>query len=550
MEYSQLEYLIACETAAKMWSKLSTIHEQKSASNKLTLMTKFHEYKMSPNDSVAQHVAKIEKKARQLKDVGEELSEVMIIAKILRTLPSKFNALVTAWDSVGEQDQKKEALIERLIKEENRLTVMDETTNALAAIKVQDGNILSKENATRKHRNSDKSSKRKDFNCHYCGKKGHIARNCFKRRDKSENNKDNEKSKRKSNSDDHANLEAFLVSGFECCTRIMNSDVKDIWILDSGASKHMSFRRKWFIDLDESYRKTVSLGDDSVCKVMGCGTILIKRLVDNEWLDGKLENVLYIPSLRRNLFSSGLCTEKGCILKLETNDVRVYRERKMLAYGIKQNNNLFRMMFKVMEQDEVNSASSKDIWTWHERLGHINYRSLLGMADQQLIKGIKTSRINDFFCESCQFGKQHRLTCKSREHKRKTKVGEFIHTDLCGPISEASVNGSKYFLLFKDDCSSFRHVYFLRHKDDTFEKFKEFERLIFNRFGRRIKTVRSDNGSEFRNERMSSYMTSRGITLETSAPYIHEQNGERDAHNHRECTNHANCEEFTKEIMG
>lgn len=92
-------------------------------------------------------------------------------------------------------------------------------------------------------------------------------------------------------------------------------------------------------------------------------------------------------------------------------------------------------------------------------------------------------------------------------------------------MSEASISESKYFLLFKDDHSSFRHVYFLRHKDDTFEKFKEFERLIFNRFGRRIKTIRSDNGTEFRNVRMSSYMTSRGITLETSAPYVHEQNG-------------------------
>lgn len=112
MEYSQLEYLITCETAAEMWSKLSTIHEQKSASNKLTLMTKFHEYKMSSTDSVAQHVAKIENMARQLKDIGEKLSEVIIIAKILGTLPLKFNALVTAWDSVSERDQKKEALIE------------------------------------------------------------------------------------------------------------------------------------------------------------------------------------------------------------------------------------------------------------------------------------------------------------------------------------------------------------------------------------------------------------------------------------------------------
>lgn len=86
-------------------------------------------------DSVAQHIAK--NMARQLKDVGEDLSEVTIIAKILETLPSKFNALVIAWDSDNKRDQKKEIFIERLIKEESRLTAMDETTNALATIKVR-----------------------------------------------------------------------------------------------------------------------------------------------------------------------------------------------------------------------------------------------------------------------------------------------------------------------------------------------------------------------------------------------------------------------------
>lgn len=87
---------------------------------------------------------------------------------------------------------------------------------------------------------------------------------------------------------------------------------------------------------------------------------------------------------------------------------------------------------------------------------------------------------NEFFCESWQFGKQHQLPCKSKEHKRDTKVGEYIHIDFCGSVSEESVGGLKYFRLFKDDCFSFRHVYFLRHKDDTFERFKDFERLLFN----------------------------------------------------------------------
>jgi len=68
MESSQLEYLLTCETATDMWTRLTTLHEQKSESNKLFLMTKFHDYKMAPNDSVAQHIAKVENMTRQLKD--------------------------------------------------------------------------------------------------------------------------------------------------------------------------------------------------------------------------------------------------------------------------------------------------------------------------------------------------------------------------------------------------------------------------------------------------------------------------------------------------
>ncbi|CAB0039208.1 unnamed protein product, partial [Trichogramma brassicae] len=56
IDYSQLDYLVNCASANEKWKKLSNIHEQKSTSNKLALTTKFHEYRKSPNDSIAQHL--------------------------------------------------------------------------------------------------------------------------------------------------------------------------------------------------------------------------------------------------------------------------------------------------------------------------------------------------------------------------------------------------------------------------------------------------------------------------------------------------------------
>ncbi|CAB0028080.1 unnamed protein product [Trichogramma brassicae] len=133
IDYSQLDYLVNCASANEMWKKLSNIHEQKSTSNKLALTTKFHEYRKSPNDSIAQHVAKIENIASQLKDIGQTVSDVMIMAKIISTLPSKYNAFISTWDSVPDTDQTMDKLRERLLREETRMSADDDIPRAFAA---------------------------------------------------------------------------------------------------------------------------------------------------------------------------------------------------------------------------------------------------------------------------------------------------------------------------------------------------------------------------------------------------------------------------------
>lgn len=142
VEAPQLEFLLTCETAAEMWRKLSAVYEQKSDSNKFFLMTRFHEYKMASNDSVVQHIAKVENMARQLCDLGERISDVTVMAKILGSLPIKYNALITAWDSVNSEQQTIDRLRQRLIKEEGRPGLVEEAcglsaVSALAAVSIK-----------------------------------------------------------------------------------------------------------------------------------------------------------------------------------------------------------------------------------------------------------------------------------------------------------------------------------------------------------------------------------------------------------------------------
>ncbi|UYV61251.1 hypothetical protein LAZ67_1004109 [Cordylochernes scorpioides] len=97
-------------------------------------------------------------------------------------------------------------------------------------------------------------------------------------------------------------------------------------------------------------------------------------------------------------------------------------------------------------------------------------------------------------------------------------------------MSKRSPGGSLYFVSFKDDFSRFRVAYFIRHKSDVLEKFKEFVKRVRTETGNKIKRFRTDNGTEFLNKNFSDYLKSLGIVHELTAPYTPEQNGisERD----------------------
>ena len=72
-----------------MWDALCAVYAQKSASNKLYLTQKFHEYRMAFGDSMVQHVVKVKNMAQQLRDLGSAVNDTTVIAKILASLSPK-----------------------------------------------------------------------------------------------------------------------------------------------------------------------------------------------------------------------------------------------------------------------------------------------------------------------------------------------------------------------------------------------------------------------------------------------------------------------------
>lgn len=209
---------------------------------------------------------------------------------------------------------------------------------------------------------------------------------------------------------------------------------------------------------------SVSLGDNGACQALGSGTVFIEKVVNGVWCSGYIEDVLYVPQMKENFFSVGVCTPKVFDVHFHNKRVIFLKDGEVMAHGVKQNNEIYRMFFKVIFKEEAN-VSSMDLQTWHKR-------TLKDMAEKRLVKRIKLPNTNDFFCELCQIGKSHRLPFLRRESEKSLQHGELFHSDICGPMSVESIGGARFFATFKDDASSYKKVYFMKHKFDIFECFK------------------------------------------------------------------------------
>lgn len=514
----QLNHLVNCETATDMWNKLISIHEQKTEVSKHVVYQKFYDIRMNAGMKIATFISEIESLVKQLEEMGEKISEVAKISKIINSLPPKYDMFVTAWDSVESSKQTLTDLIARLMKEEQKNSMKDESEATLA---LQIESLKLNPSSTVHSRKQNIQKLKQKTKCGFCKQTGHWWRECPDRKGNKSGKSREQPSGAKRNAEALICDFSLLIEEFE--------DDQETWLADSGASAHMCFHPEWFTSLKPIENDiVVRVADNKILKPVNIGDINIKAYVNGEWKKKILTDVLYIPELRRNLLSVGKITGKGFTMVAKHDKCEFLNEEGELScMGIKQGN-MFKMMIKIDSHYDCNSVTLGTLKLWHERLGHINLKTIKDTIQKGAVEGAKFHNDDDetdTFCEGCQFGKQTRRSFPENSESRKFAPGEFIHTDVCGPMNVNSPSQSKYFLIFKDDCTNFRMVYFLKQKSEVSTKFKEFEQLVKRQTGNLIKILRSDNGKEYVNKDMTDYLQKNGIVHELSAPYAHEQNG-------------------------
>jgi transposase InsO family protein len=98
-----------------------------------------------------------------------------------------------------------------------------------------------------------------------------------------------------------------------------------------------------------------------------------------------------------------------------------------------------------------------------------------------------------------------------------------VPTDVWGPSPHLSHNGNRYYVCFIDDYSKFIWLFPFCAKSDVFNIFLKFQAFVERYFERKIKSIQSDWGGEYRN--LNKFFTSLGISHRLSCPHTHQQNG-------------------------
>ncbi|GKC62104.1 retrovirus-related pol polyprotein from transposon TNT 1-94, partial [Tanacetum coccineum] len=204
---------------------------------------------------------------------------------------------------------------------------------------------------------------------------------------------------------------------------------KPIWYLDSGCSRHMTCVKSYLHEYVEQPGPKVMFGDDSTCTIEGYGSIKCNGIVFTK-LDEKIGTI----------FNSN-------------------KEVVMIAPR-------------------------------HKRLAHLNFKTINKLAKQNLVIGLPSLVYSkDKPCSSCEKGKHHRSSFKTKQTSSIKKCLHLLHMDLFGPVTPRSINHEKYTLVIIDEYS------------------------------------RTDNGTEFKNSILVNFYDEKGISQNFSSPYTPEQNG-------------------------
>nr|AAK70407.1 pol polyprotein [Citrus x paradisi] len=502
---------IGKKTAKELWESLDRKYKTEDAGTKKFVVGRFLDFKMVDSKTVISQVQELQIILSEILAEGMHLSETFQVAAIIEKLPP-------AWKDFKSylKHKQKEMNIEGLVV---KLRIEEDNRNAerIGAISMAKANFVEHGPKKKKKKLGPKggiSKKQTKFQgkCYNCDKMGHKASDCRLPKKKREANVVENITQHVSD----INLSAVVLE-----VNMVGSNPREWWI-DTGATRHVCSDKGLFTSFEAaSNREKLFMGNSATSEIEGQGKVALKMTSGKELT---LNNVLYVPEIRKNLVSGSLLNKHGFRMVFESDMVVLSKNGMYVGKGY-VNDGLFKLNVMTLKPTINNKATSSAYLLessniWHGRLGHVNFNSLRKLINMKHIPNFQIDLKHK--CKTCVEAKLTRSSFQIIQ--RNSEPLDLIHSDICDFKSIQTRGGNKYFITFIDDCTKYCYVYLLKSKDEALDKFILYKNEVENQLNRKIKELRSDRGGEYVVPFMSLCEQS-GIIHQVTAPYSPQSNG-------------------------
>ncbi|GJS13540.1 putative ribonuclease H-like domain-containing protein [Tanacetum coccineum] len=302
-----------------------------------------------------------------------------------------------------------------------------------------------------------------------------------------------------------------------------------LWIIDGGCSKHMTGNLQLLRNFVEKFMGTIRFGNDHFAAITRYG----------DYVQGNLTicHVYYVEGLGHNLFLVGQLCGGDLEVAFRSNTCYVQTLEGDDLLTSSRDSNLYTIFISEMAASSLVClmfrATLTKSWFWHCRLSHLNFGTINQLTSKKLVDGLPKFKYNkDHLCSACEHGKSKKALLPPKLVPSTESKLELLHIDLCGPMRVASINGKKYILVIVDNYSRYTWVYFLRTKDEAPDMIINFVNQVQRNLKAQILTIRTDNGTEFKNEILRAFYAKLGIVHKTSIARTPQQNGVVERKNH------------------
>ena len=518
----QLVMRDAADDGRKALQILRNHYRSSSKPKIISMYTELTSLRKDSKETVTEYLLRAESYSTALKNAGENISDSLLIAMLLKGLPVGFKAftvVITQSDKEYSFPEFKVALrsfeeTEKCNDQVSESVMQSSTTfvkNRITCFNCKKTGHKAYECKSKPFQQNAHANRESRY-CNFCRSNTHSDKFCRKR------NRDNHAKQANHYEEPEAENLNFTFSINENFGA--NGNVFDELLVDTGATSHICNDLSKFISFDETFEPEnhyIQLADGKASNKVALkrGTVSVRiRSSDNIVHSVNLEDTLYVPSYPQNIFSVRAATKKGCVATFSPKSAQL-KAPNNTRFPLKDRNRLYYLNVSADKK-----CASYDIQKWHEILGHCNVDDIGKL--ESVVDGMKISAKSQFKCETCIMGKQTQDISRTPD-RRASKPLELVHTDLAGPIGPTSNDGFRYAINFVDDFSGTIFVYFLKQKCDAAVALKRFL-ADSSRFGK-VKCLRSDNGGEFTSSDFQEILLQNSISHERSAPYSPHQNG-------------------------